>query len=64
MLMQVSKYEEALIKHLRTDPWPMFRAVDTALASLPGYNHVPMQPGPLDEESLKLGRSLLHTITH
>lgn len=66
MEMRLSKHEAALIWLIRRDGWPIFRALDTSLASMPNndINHVPMVPGPWDAETLQKARSIVHTLMH
>lgn len=61
---RVTKYEAQLIDMIREDGWPLFRVLDEALSEFPGYDHVPMRPGPLDEERIAQFRSVVHTLMH
>ncbi|MGW0929599.1 hypothetical protein [Streptomyces sp. NPDC002644] len=62
--MQVSKDEAELIRAIRRDGWPLFRALDTALASMPDHNHTPFRPGELDAAQLAKLRSIVHRMMH
>lgn len=62
MEKQVSKYEAELIDLIRKDAWPLFRALDSSLAKMPGYDHVPMEPGPLDADAIREYRGLIGTL--
>lgn len=65
MQKEVSNREAELIDLIRKDGWPLFRAVDSTLATMPGYEtHGPFIPGPGDAEAIQQFRSIIHTLMH
>ncbi|WP_145500822.1 hypothetical protein [Streptomyces sp. CFMR 7] len=65
MQKEVNEHEAELIDLIRKDGWPLFRAIDSTLATMPGYeSHNAFAPGPQDGEAIQNYRTLIHRLMH